>query len=86
MFVHPEQIADVVRRHQSVTRARLVVERPAGVDEMTLLVEISEPADELARIAETVQALTRLRGTISPVPKGSLPQDGKLIEDRRHVD
>jgi phenylacetate-CoA ligase len=83
MFVHPEQIADVLRRHKSITRARLVVERPAGADEMTLFVEIGEPADNLARIAETVQALTRLRGTISPVAEGSLPQDGKLIEDRR---
>jgi phenylacetate-CoA ligase len=83
MFVHPEQIADVLRRHKSITRARLVVERPAGADEMTLFVEIGEPADDLARIAETVQTLTRLRGTISPVAKGSLPQDGKLIEDRR---
>jgi phenylacetate-CoA ligase len=85
MFVHPEQIADVLRRHKSITRARLVVERPAGADEMTLFVEIGEPADDLARIAETVQALTRLRGTISPVTEGSLPQDGKLIEDRRDL-
>ncbi len=85
MFVHPEQIADVLRRHKSITRARLVVERPAGADEMTLFVEIGEPADNLARIAETVQALTRLRGTISPVAKGSLPRDGKLIEDRRDL-
>jgi phenylacetate-CoA ligase len=86
MFVHPEQIADVLRRHKSIIRARLVVERPASVDEMTLFVEIGEPADDLGRIAETVQTLTRLRGTISPVPKGSLPQDGKLIEDRRKLD
>ncbi len=85
MFVHPEQIADVLRRHRSITRARLVVERPAGADEMTLFVEIGETADDLARIAETVQALTRLRGTISPVAEGSLPRDGKLIEDRRDL-
>jgi phenylacetate-CoA ligase len=83
MFVHPEQIADVLRRHKSIIRARLVVEQPNGADEMTLFVEIGEAADDLTRIAETVQALTRLRGTISPVAKGSLPQDGKLIEDRR---
>ena len=85
MFVHPEQIADVLRRHKSIIRARLVVERPNGADEMTLFVEIGEPADDLTRIAETVQALTRLRGTISPVAEGSLPEDGKLIEDRRSL-
>src|SRR5439155_13220465 len=46
MFVHPEQIADIVRRHDAILRARLVVERPAGSDEMTLLVECSEPAED----------------------------------------
>jgi phenylacetate-CoA ligase len=83
MFVHPEQIADVLRRHKAIRRARLVVERPGSADEMTLFVEIGELADDPARIAETVQALTRLRGTVSLVPPGSLPEDGKLIEDRR---
>ena len=62
-----------------------VVERPAGSDEMTLLVECSEPAEDPGRIAETVQAVTKLRGTVSRVPAGSLPVDGKLIEDRRNL-
>ena len=86
MFVHPEQIADIQRRHQSIIRARLVVERQAGADEMILFVELADPGDDPARIAASVQALTRLRGTVSPVPRGSLPQDGKLIEDRRALD
>ncbi len=85
MFVHPEQVADIVRRHSSILRARLVVERPAGSDEMTLLVETGEPAEDPARIAETVQAVTKLRGAVSRVPAGSLPEDGKLIEDRRNL-
>jgi phenylacetate-CoA ligase len=86
MFVHPEQIADVVRRHPAVSQARLVVERTNSADAMTLLVETREPLDDLRAIAETLQALTRLRGTIAPVPPGSLPEDGKLIEDRRPLD
>jgi len=85
MFVHPEQVADIVRRHGSILRARLVVERPVGSDEMALLVETSEPTDDPARIAETVQAVTKLRGTVSRVAAGSLPVDGKLIEDRRNL-
>jgi phenylacetate-CoA ligase len=85
MFVHPEQVADIRRRHKSITRARLVVERPAGSDEMTLLVETGEPDEDVARIAETVQIVTKLRGTVSRVPPGSLPADGKLIEDRRKI-
>ena len=50
---------------------------------MTLLVESGEAPEEAARIAETVQAVTKLRGSVSRVPAGSLPDDGKLIEDRR---
>lgn len=86
MFVHPEQVADVQRRHSSIRRARLVVERADGIDEMTLLVELGEPAEDPARISETVQAVSKLRCTTKPVPLGSLPQDGKLIEDRRPLD
>jgi phenylacetate-CoA ligase len=85
MFVHPEQVADVLRRHKSIIRARLVVERPLSRDEMTLLAELGEPAEDLGQIAETLQALTKLRGTVSRVPEGSLPADGKLIEDRRQL-
>ena len=85
MFVHPEQVADVLRRHKSIIRARLVVERPRSTDEMTLLVEFGEPAEDPARIAETLQAVTKMRGTVNRVPEGSLPADGKLIEDRRQL-
>ena len=83
MFVHPEQISDVLRRHKSIIRARLVVDRPGSTDEMTLLAEIGEPADEPSEIAATLQAVTKLRGNVVPVADGSLPADGKLIEDRR---
>jgi len=86
MFVHPEQIADVLRRHPSIGRARLVVERRRSVDEITLFVELGDAAEDPARIAETLQALTKLRGAVSPAPAGSLPEDGKLIEDRRPLD
>jgi phenylacetate-CoA ligase len=85
MFVHPEQVADILRRHNSIIRARLVVEQPAGSDEMTLLVESSDAPEDPARIAETVQAVTKLRASVSGVPAGSLPEDGKLIEDRRKL-
>jgi phenylacetate-CoA ligase len=85
MFVHPEQIAEVLRRHRSIIRARLVVERPGGTDEMTLLAEIGEPAEDLGRVTETLQAVTKLRGSVKPVPQGSLPLDGKLVEDRRQI-
>ena len=86
MFVHPEQIAEIVRRHKSIIRARLVIERPASADQMSLHIEMGEPAESVAAIAESAQAVTKLRAEIVRVPEGSLPNDGKVIEDRRPVD
>ncbi len=90
LFVHPAQIAEILRRHPAIGRFRLVVERPAAGDEMTLYVEPAPGAnlgaDDPARIAETLQALTKLRGTVRPVPPGSLPEDARVIEDRRKFD
>jgi phenylacetate-CoA ligase len=86
MFVHPEQVAEIVRRHKSIIRARLVIERPASADQMSLHIEMGEPAESVATIAESAQAVTKLRAEIVRVPEGSLPNDGKVIEDRRPVD
>jgi phenylacetate-CoA ligase len=85
MFVHPEQVAEIVRRHKSIIRARLVVERPASADQMTLHVEMGEPAESAAAIAESAQSVTKLRTEVTRVPEGSLPNDGKVIEDRRPI-
>ena len=58
---------------------------PASADEMTLQVEMGEPAESAAAIAESAQAITKLRSAVTRVPEGSLPNDGKVIEDRRPV-
>ncbi|HJU14929.1 MAG TPA: AMP-binding protein [Stellaceae bacterium] len=83
LFVHPVQIAETLRRHPACGRGRLVVERPAASDEMTLHVELAPGADDPVSIAMTLQALTKLRGEVRPVAPGSLPEDGKVIDDRR---
>jgi phenylacetate-CoA ligase len=84
MFVHPLQVGEIVKRHPAVRRARLVIERPASADVMTLMVETAEP-DEAEAIAATAQAVTKLRTAVSCVAPGSLPEDGRLIEDRRPI-
>jgi phenylacetate-CoA ligase len=87
MFVTPGQIAEIVRRHKEIIRARLVVERDeAKADRMVLRVEMGEPAENPARIVETLQSVTKLRGTVEVVPQGTLPNDGKVIDDTRPVD
>ena len=84
MFVHPSQIGEIARRHPAVRRARLVIERPASSDVMTLMIETAAP-DEAEAVAATVQAVTSLRAAVTCVAPDSLPQDGKLIEDRRPI-
>jgi phenylacetate-CoA ligase len=84
MFVHPSQIGEIVRRHPAVRRARLVIERPESADIMTLLIETDVPGEADA-VAATAQAVTKLRTAVSCVAPRSLPEDGKLIEDRRPV-
>lgn len=85
MFVHPVQVAEILRRHKSIIRARLVIDRPQSADQMTLLVEMGESAEPAAAIAETVNAVTKLRGGVTRVPENSLPNDGRVIEDRRPI-
>ena len=84
MFVHPESIAAVAKRHAGVGRLRLVVGRSGEQDSMLLKVEAPGPEGGLAkRIAESVQAVTKLRADVEIVPMGSLPNDGKVIADER---
>jgi phenylacetate-CoA ligase len=84
MFVRPEQIAEIARRHPELARLRLVVTRDGEVDAMTLKAEATDTGAALAeKLAETVQAITKLKGRIELVAKGSLPNDGKVIEDAR---
>ena len=84
MFVHPHQVAEVLRRHPEVQRARLVVEGEMASDRMTLHCETTTAPEGLAaRVADTVRDLTKLRADIRLVAVGSLPNDGKVIEDAR---
>ena len=84
MFVQPRQLGDVLRRHEAIARARLVVTQAHGHDEMRLLCEVAgQPAGLAGRLEETVRALTGLRATIELVAPGSLPNDGRVIDDRR---
>ncbi len=84
MFVHPSQVAEVARRHPEVGRARLVVAGEMANDTMTLKVEVAGTPDGLAaKLADSVRDVTKLRADIELVAPGSLPNDGKVIEDAR---
>jgi phenylacetate-CoA ligase len=88
MFVHPSQVDQVVKRHAEIARARLRVDHDAQKsDRMTLACEVRENAPALAQaIAESLREVTKLRGEVELVAPGTLPNDGKVIEDLRKYD
>jgi phenylacetate-CoA ligase len=84
MFVRPEQVAEVARRHSEVGRVRLVVTRVGESDAMTLRAESNVVDAGLERaIGESLRAVTKLGGRVELLAPGSLPNDGKVIEDAR---
>jgi phenylacetate-CoA ligase len=83
MFVRPEQIAEIARRHPELGRLRLVVGREGDADTMVLHAE--GPPDAAEAIAATLQGVLKLRGSVAMSAPGSLPNDGKVIEDTRPI-
>jgi phenylacetate-CoA ligase len=83
MFVHAKQVDAIVKRFPEVARARLVVSGEMASDVMTLQVEAIGTEGLASRIGEAIRDVTKLRGDVRIVPPGSLPNDGKVIEDAR---
>ena len=84
MFVHPSQVADIARRFPQIRKARLVVSGEMANDHMCLRVESAEAGEPLRElIAAAVRDVTKLRSEVELVAPGSLPNDGKVIEDAR---
>ncbi len=84
MFVHAKQIDEIAKRFPEVLRARLVVSGEMANDQMTLQVEMAAAVDGIAaRISDAIRDVTKLRGDVTIVAAGALPNDGKVIEDAR---
>ena len=85
MFVHPGQVDTIAKRFPEVVKARLVVTGEMAQDAMTLKVETacSGPDALAVKISEAIRDVTKLRGDVELVVPGSLPNDGKVIEDAR---
>ncbi|WP_395826240.1 phenylacetate--CoA ligase family protein [Elstera sp.] len=83
MFVHPAQVAEVLKRH-GLTKGRLVIEKDGDFDLAILSVESADAAVSGA-VTESFQALCKLRATVLIVAPGSLPNDGKVIDDKRPI-
>ncbi len=83
MFVHPSQVANIVRRHPQVIKARLVVSGRMANDVMTLHCEVAGAATDAEAIINSIREVTKLRGDVVFAAPGSLPDDGKVIDDVR---
>ncbi|APH73709.1 phenylacetate--CoA ligase family protein [Aquibium oceanicum] len=84
MFVDPKQVAEIVRRHPEIARARLVVTRDGESDAMELRAEKADGASpDASAIAASLRDLTKLGGKVEIVAAGALPNDGKVIADER---
>ena len=84
MFVRPKQVAEVLKRHPQVSKGRLVVASQDHIDMMTLQCEVENNEDGLAEaIIGSLRDVCKLRGEVEFVEQGSLPNDGKVIDDMR---
>jgi phenylacetate-CoA ligase len=87
MFVTPKQVSEILRRHPEIAKARLVVAGTTGNDNMTLRCEFAGEGAALKQaLVASIRDVTKLRGEIEFVPAGSLPNDGKVIDDIRKYD
>jgi len=84
MFVTPKQVNEIARRHPEVKRARLVIDGETGAERMTLKCEVEgEPAGLKEALVGSIRDVTKLRGEVALIAAGSLPNDGKVIDDLR---
>lgn len=87
LFVHPHQVAAALARAPGISKVRAVVDNPDGQDRLRLLCEAGAQDDQLITLVESaLRDITKLRAEASFVAIGSLPNDGKVIEDLRKLD
>ena len=84
MFVRPEQVAQLVARHDEIAKARVVAGRVQDQDTMTVHLEAT--GGDAAAFEASVRDVLKLKGAVEIVPPGSLPKDGLVIEDTRSYD
>ncbi|MDT8421432.1 MAG: AMP-binding protein [Desulfuromonadales bacterium] len=87
LFIHPSQVATLLKRYPEVSNARLVVSRENDLDRLVLRCESSTTGTEIEeKLKDTLRDICKLRGEIELVPPNSLPNDGKVIDDQRPIE
>jgi phenylacetate-CoA ligase len=87
LFVHPGQVSEVASKHSQIANYQMVISRKEHKDEMTFRVELKEEVIHTEKLREEVERSIRdvikMRGEVDFVPKGTIPEDAKKIEDQR---
>jgi len=87
MFIHPEQVDKVIKRHPEISRARLIIDWIDQADTITLQCETTNEDESLvSAVVESIREICKLRGDVELLAAGSLPNDGKVIDDIREYD
>jgi phenylacetate-CoA ligase len=87
MFIHPEQVDRVIKRHPEISRGRLIIDWVEQSDQITLQCETENADKSLAdAIVDSIRSICKLRGEVEMVSPGSLPNDGKVIDDIRQYE
>jgi phenylacetate-CoA ligase len=87
LFVHPEQVNEVVSKHAQIGNYQVVITRKEHKDEMTFRIELKEEVPQPEKLKEEIERSIRdvmkVRGEVQFVLKGSIPEGARKIEDQR---
>ncbi len=84
MFVRPTQMEQILKAHPEIQRTRLIITSEDHRDQFTLHCEVETPDAALSeKISATMKQIINLAGPVELTALGTLPSDGKVIEDAR---
>jgi phenylacetate-CoA ligase len=87
LFIHPGQVDEVASRYPQISKYQVVVVRREQKDEMTFRIELKEEVSQPEKLKEEIESSIRdvmkLRGDVQFIPKGTIPEGAKKIEDQR---
>jgi phenylacetate-CoA ligase len=87
LFIHPGQVDEVASRYPQVEKYQMVIKRREDKDEMILRIELKEEAPQSEKlkqeIEQSIRDVMKVRGDIQLIPKGTIPEGAKKIEDER---
>jgi phenylacetate-CoA ligase len=90
LFVHPGQVDEVASKYPQAARIQVVVTRKEDKDEMIFQVElkedISQPGKLKEEIERSIREVMKVRGEVQFVPRGTIPEGARKIEDQRKWD